>query len=124
VHQVPKVLRNPEPHVEFLRFGAFSLDFEMRFYLADLSDGMPIKNNLRIAILRRFKQEGISIPYPTQELNIRRDELQASFTEVPADDPTPATTSVAAAENEDVPVIAAKEPQEVQSRAGRRRGGA
>jgi small-conductance mechanosensitive channel len=124
VHQVPKVLRNPEPHVEFLRFGAFSLDFEMRFYLADLSDGMPIKNNLRIAILRRFKQEGISIPYPTQEINIRRDELQASFTEVPADDPTPATTSVAAAENEDVPVIAAKEPQEVQSRAGRRRGGA
>jgi small-conductance mechanosensitive channel len=127
VHQVPKVLRNPEPHVEFLRFGPFSLDFEMRFYLADLSDGMPIKNNLRIAILQRFKKEGITIPYPTQELNIRQDQLQPSFVEVPADAvETPAempTEPVVSTDREEAPTIAANEPHEVQSRAGRRRGG-
>ncbi len=77
VKAVPKVLKNPEPHVEFLRFGPSSLDFEMRFYLADLSDGMPIRNNLRIAILKRFKKEGIEMPYPQQELHIsRRAERQ------------------------------------------------
>lgn len=73
VRSVPKVLRNPEPHVEFLRFGPSSLDFEMRFYLSDLSDGMEIRNGLRIEILRRFREEGISIPYPHQELHIVRD---------------------------------------------------
>jgi small-conductance mechanosensitive channel len=73
VRAIPKVLRNPEPHVEFLRFGPSSLDFEMRFYLSDLSDGMEIRNNLRIEILKRFKEEGIAIPYPHQELHIVRD---------------------------------------------------
>ncbi|MDJ1636097.1 mechanosensitive ion channel family protein [Agrobacterium rhizogenes] len=73
VRSVPKVLKNPEPHVEFLRFGPSSLDFEMRFYLSDLSDGMEIRNSLRIEILKRFREEGISIPYPHQELHIVRD---------------------------------------------------
>jgi small-conductance mechanosensitive channel len=62
VQTVPKVLRNPEPNVEFLRFGPLSLDFEMRFFLSDLSDGMAIRNNLRIAILERFRREGIVMP--------------------------------------------------------------
>ncbi len=82
VRGVPKVLRNPEPHVEFLRFGPSSLDFEMRFYLSDLSDGMETRNNLRIEILRRFREEGISIPYPHQELHIVRDSGRGRRTDV------------------------------------------
>ncbi len=62
VRDIPKVLRNPEPHVEFLRIGPSSLDFEMRFYLSDLSDGMEIRNNLRIDILKRFREEGLPFP--------------------------------------------------------------
>lgn len=58
VRAQPPVLRNPEPHVEFLRFGDFSLDFELRFHLADLSNGLGVKNALRIAILQRFREEG------------------------------------------------------------------
>lgn len=64
------VLRNPEPHVEFLRFGDFSLDFELRFHLSDLSHGLMVKNNLRMEILKRFREEGISIPMPQRNLNI------------------------------------------------------
>jgi len=85
VRSIPKVLRNPEPHVEFLRFGPSSLDFEMRFYLSDLSDGMEIRNNLRIEILKRFKEEGISIPYPHQELHIVRDGRRGRQSDVTAD---------------------------------------
>ncbi|MDO1584393.1 mechanosensitive ion channel family protein [Rhizobium oryzicola] len=70
INQVPQVLRNPEPHVEFLRFGGSSLDFEMRFHLADMSDGMTVRNNVRIEILKRFREEGIEIPYPHQDVNI------------------------------------------------------
>jgi small-conductance mechanosensitive channel len=72
VDQVPEVLRNPEPHVEFLSFGPSSLNFELRFHLADMGEGLRIRNNLRIAILRRFREEGIDIPFPQQEIIFHR----------------------------------------------------
>ncbi|TWF54264.1 small-conductance mechanosensitive channel [Neorhizobium alkalisoli] len=72
VDQIPEVLRNPEPHVEFLSFGASALNFELRFHLADMGDGLRIRNNLRIAILKRFREEHIEIPFPQQEIVFHR----------------------------------------------------
>ncbi|MFL5020203.1 MAG: mechanosensitive ion channel family protein, partial [Rhizobium sp.] len=71
--KIPLVMRNPEPHVEFLRFGPYSLDFELRFFLADMGDGMTVRNNLRIEVLQRFRAEGIEIPLPRSDLTIHRD---------------------------------------------------
>ncbi|WP_434732709.1 mechanosensitive ion channel family protein [Rhizobium sp. YTUHZ044] len=71
--KIPLVMRNPEPHVEFLRFGPYSLDFELRFFLADMGDGLTVRNNLRIEILKRFKAEGIEIPLPQSNLTIHRE---------------------------------------------------
>jgi small-conductance mechanosensitive channel len=118
------VLKNPEPHVEFLRFGPSSLDFEMRFYLSDLSDGMDIRNSLRIEILRRFREEGISIPYPHQELHIVRDGKRGKPSSILAE-------SADGPEGESVEVVKdivspAEEqlPQPPESKSvGRRRGG-
>jgi len=73
VNAVPQVLRNPEPHVEFLRFGTYSLDFELRFMLADMGDGLKVRNALRIAILRRFREEGIEIPLPQSDITYHRE---------------------------------------------------
>jgi len=67
---VPEVLRNPEPHVDFTAFGASSLDFELRFFLADYSDGIPIRASVRTEILKRFEEEGIDIPYTRQDIMI------------------------------------------------------
>jgi len=72
VDQVPEVLRNPEPHVEFLSFGPSSLNFELRFHLPDMGEGLRIRNALRISILRRFREEGIEIPFPQQEIVFHR----------------------------------------------------
>jgi potassium efflux system protein len=66
----PVVLRNPEPVVEFVSFGDFTLNFELRFYVADLSNGLPTRNAVRTAILKRFKEEGIKFPFPTRDLNV------------------------------------------------------
>ncbi|MCJ8518014.1 small-conductance mechanosensitive channel [Pseudorhizobium tarimense] len=66
----PEALRNPEPHVDFLAFGASSLDFELRFCLADYSDGIRIRAEVRIEILKRFEHEGIEIPYARQDIMI------------------------------------------------------
>lgn len=78
VDQIPEVLRNPEPHVEFLSFGPSSLNFELRFHLADMGEGLRIRNNLRIAILKRFRDEGIDIPFPQQEIVFHRGKPMLS----------------------------------------------
>ncbi|NTF42342.1 mechanosensitive ion channel family protein [Agrobacterium rhizogenes] len=123
VRGVPKVLRNPEPHVEFLRFGPSSLDFEMRFYLSDLSDGMEIRNNLRIQILKRFREEGISIPYPHQELHIVRDSRRGQRMDAAG---SKLTDSADGPETEDIMAESIASPAEDNApdtkSAGRRRG--
>lgn len=123
VRGVPKVLRNPEPHVEFLRFGPSSLDFEMRFYLSDLSDGMEIRNNLRIDILRRFREEGISIPYPHQELHIVRDGKRGRQSELLATSALAESADGPEGESVAKDIASPVEEASPESRsAGRRRG--
>ena len=119
VQAVPKVLRNPEPHVEFLRFGPSSLDFEMRFYLADLSDGMPIRNNLRIAILNRFRLEGIEMPYPQQELHIHREPRMRGPEHI---DEAPAGEDTIVAAEVPISVSEVSQPTVIRGRSSRRKG--
>ena len=68
-----KVLKNPEPSVAFLAFGDSSLDFELRVHLADILDGLNVRNDLRLEIFERFRAEGIEIPFPQRDLNIKLD---------------------------------------------------
>lgn len=79
VNERSDVLRNPEPHVEFMRFGASSLDFELRFHLADMGEGLHVRNEVRMEILRRFRARGIVMPYPHQDvmLHIQEHDRQA-----------------------------------------------
>ncbi|MCV3764463.1 mechanosensitive ion channel family protein [Rhizobium sp. TRM95796] len=70
----PLVLTMPEPHVEFVGFGESALNFELRFYLADLFTGMGVRNAIRIEILERFEEEGIEIPYPQRVLTVRQGQ--------------------------------------------------
>ncbi len=72
VSEIPEILRNPEPHVDFLAFGGSSMDFELRFHLADMSDGIRIRNGVRVAILKKFRETGIEIPFPRQEVVFHR----------------------------------------------------
>ncbi|MBX9458895.1 MAG: mechanosensitive ion channel [Rhizobium sp.] len=67
----PLVLTMPEPNVGFQAFGQSSLDFELRFHLADIFQGGPVRNEIRVAIIERFRQEGIEMPLPQRDLNIR-----------------------------------------------------
>ena len=58
------VVRYPEPYVVWQNFGASSLDFELRAYLGDISTGLQTRSELRFAIFKAFKEEGIEIPFP------------------------------------------------------------
>jgi small-conductance mechanosensitive channel len=63
----PGLLRNPAPFVRFNPgFGEYSLDFTLICQIADVEDQFLVQHEMRKEILRRFRQEGISIPFPTR----------------------------------------------------------
>lgn len=75
----PKVLKNPEPAVAFQGFGDSTLDFEIRVHLADVLDGLGVRNDLRLAVFERFKEEGIEFPFPQRDLHIKIEDGVATM---------------------------------------------
>jgi len=65
------VLKFPKPFANFENFGDSALVFQLFFYLASISNGGTVRSDLRFAILRRFREAGIEIPYPRQDVGIR-----------------------------------------------------
>lgn len=59
-----KVAKVPAPMVIFKDFGASSLDFELRFHVANVRTDWSVGSDVRYAILQRFREENIEIAYP------------------------------------------------------------
>ncbi len=75
-----QLLAYPAPVVYFMEFGASSLDFELRGYLAQIDYALSVKSEMRFEIMRRFREAGIEIPFPQRDLNIRdMDRLEAAL---------------------------------------------
>lgn len=74
-----QVLKNPGPKVLFMDFGNSSLDFELRFWAAELWTTDIILSDLRYAIDREFRKGEIEIPFPQRDLHIRTCEPQLSL---------------------------------------------
>lgn len=65
--EVPGLLREPAPFVRFIPgFGEYSLDFTLICQVATFVDQYLVQHELRKRILRRFRAEGIEIPFPTR----------------------------------------------------------
>lgn len=65
------VLRYPAPRVYFMSFGASSLDFELRVYIGNIDNSLTVGSDLRFAVFKCLKENGIEIPYPQQDIHIR-----------------------------------------------------
>jgi small-conductance mechanosensitive channel len=76
-----KVLESPEPSVLFTAFGASSLDFDLRVWVADVSHRLTVKSDLLQAIDEQFRLAKVEIPFPQQDLHLRSidETLLASF---------------------------------------------
>ncbi len=60
----PSVLTYPEPIVTLSKFGTYSLDFEIKGTVGDIFYGIFVASDLRMAILKAFREKGIVIPHP------------------------------------------------------------
>lgn len=78
---VDLVLADPPPKVQFLRFGDYSLDFRLLVWTRQPNRHPQIKSDINYRIEQLFRDKGIEIPYPRQELVLKNAEgLNASLT--------------------------------------------
>ena len=74
VPEIPGLLIEPEPVVRFIPgFGENSLDFTIVCHIEDVSYQFNIQNELRKRIFRRFKEEGIEIPFPQRVVWLKKE---------------------------------------------------
>ncbi len=75
---IDRVLKNPEPACLLKGFGDSSVDLELRFWLADPSNGVAnVKSEVLLKVWDTFKAHKIEIPYPQRDLHIRSSEVSS-----------------------------------------------
>lgn len=75
VGHVQGLLGDPEPFVRFMPgFGDSSLNFTLICQVSEFADQYPAQHELRKRIFRRFKTEGIEIPFPHRTVYMREEK--------------------------------------------------
>ncbi len=75
LHQVARenatLVDDPPPTVVFIGFGDSSLNFELRVFVPDIESFIKVRHQLHMAIDREFREAGIEIAFPQQDVHIR-----------------------------------------------------
>ncbi len=59
-----------DPKVLFLAFGDSSLNFELRFYVRDITNRLDILSAFNYAIDKAFRENNIEIPFPQRDIHV------------------------------------------------------
>lgn len=78
VEGVSRVLTDPSPRVQFLRFSESALDFRLLVWTNEPRASVQIRSDINHRIIKLFKETGIEIPYPRQELYLHNGTLVAT----------------------------------------------
>lgn len=87
------VMGDPPPLAAFMSFGESTLDFELRVFINDVTNILPVTNALNMAIEQVFRKHNIEIAFPQRDVHIRSICMPLEFRNaVPTDrDGTPRT---------------------------------
>jgi small-conductance mechanosensitive channel len=67
----PRVLAEPEPRATIVRFADSGIDLELGFWIGDPETGSGVlRSQINLEIWRRFRDEGIEIPFPQREVHL------------------------------------------------------
>lgn len=73
--EIPGMLSDPAPFVRFIPgFGDSSLDFTLICQVKEFTDQYLAQHELRKRIFKRFKKEGIEIPFPIRTIYMKEME--------------------------------------------------
>ncbi|MBD3386586.1 mechanosensitive ion channel [candidate division KSB1 bacterium] len=65
------VLKSPTPDVIFREFGDSSWNLQLRVWILDPTRHHFIRSDINCAIVRKFRQNNIEIPFPQRDLHVR-----------------------------------------------------
>lgn len=86
---VDNVLSDPAPKVQFLKFGDYSLDFRLLVWTRQPRRHPQIKSDINYRIEKLFRERGIEIPYPVQDLRLTGLPMIDRNADLIADDSAP-----------------------------------
>lgn len=67
----PEVLDDPEPDVHLLEFGDSAWIMKLRVWIRDPKRHPVVRSDLNCAIVHKFEENGIQIPFPQRDLHFR-----------------------------------------------------
>jgi len=65
------VLTNPKAEVHLIEFGDSSWNMQLRAWIGDVKDYPRIRNELNQAIVHKFREYEVEIPFPQRDLHVR-----------------------------------------------------
>jgi small-conductance mechanosensitive channel len=69
----PRIVSAPKPVCHIVEFGDSSIDYILRFWIRDPSQGVTnVRGDVYLALWDVFKSSGVEIPYPHRELILRQ----------------------------------------------------
>ena len=73
---VPNVLTEPQPRVQFLKFGDYSLDFRLLVWTNQPRRHVQLRSDINYRIAELFRERAIKLATPTQELRLKDIDLR------------------------------------------------
>ena len=69
---VERVLKSPAPRCNLMEFGDSSIDFDLRFWINDPSNGISnVRSDVMMAIWDMLAEMGVEVPFPQRDLHIK-----------------------------------------------------
>lgn len=81
------IAADPEPWVLLSKFGDFAMEMQLNFFVDDVVTGVFVASDIRFAIVKAFREEGIVMPFPQRDVHHRvhdEDMLPAKLVRKPA----------------------------------------
>jgi len=67
----PKVMKSPTHQVHLTNFGDSSWDMQLRVWIPNVKERYVLRNEFNQAIVRKFAEYEIEIPFPQRDLHVR-----------------------------------------------------
>jgi small-conductance mechanosensitive channel len=67
----PEVLKHPAPEVFLTEFGDSAWNMRLWFWIPQAQMTRRVRSGINIAIVKKFRENGVEIPYPQRDLHLR-----------------------------------------------------
>lgn len=71
LRSVADIQHTPEPMVRVLKYGEYSIHYQIRYSIIDYARSLPIEAELMHLLWYRFKRNGIEVPMPVRDIHLR-----------------------------------------------------